>query len=170
MEHPTQYVVTREAGRCVFVPTPLFGSLMAGLFGAGSAYLIYLSTLFFQRSSTAVFGAIFLLVAVLPAAMGIRAWRTRRTPLVIEHAGRVSYGEREICSGGMVRAVRIVPSPDGESGDCEVCFELHGGNLVSIPSQYFSGFKSSEQARPFANQLAEALCVPVTIDPALQIS
>jgi len=162
VEHPTQYVVTREAGRCIFVPSPLFGRLMAGLFGAGSAYLVYLSSVFFRRSSTAVFGAIFLLAAVLPAALGIRAWRTRRTPLIIERAGSVRYGEREICVRGMVRAVRIVPSPSGEPGDCEVCFELHGGKLVSIPSQYFTVFKSSEHARPFATQLADALSVPVT--------
>ena len=162
MEHPRQFVVTREAGRCVFVPSPLFGRLMAGFFGAGSAYLAYLSTLFFRRSSTAVFGAIFLLSAVLPAALGIRAWCTRRTPLIIERAGSVSYGERQICVGGMVRAVRIIPSPSGESGDREVCFELHGGKLVSIPSQYFSVFKSSEHARPFAKQLADTLRVPVT--------
>ena len=162
MEHPTPYVVMREAGRSVFVPSPLFGRLMAGLFGAGSAYLVYLSTLFFRRSSTAVFGAIFLLAAVLPAALGVRAWRNRRTPLIIERAGSVSYGEREICVGGMVRAVRIVPSSSGESGDCEVCFELHGGKLLSIPSQHFSVFESFEHARPFAKQLADTLSVPVT--------
>ena len=102
MGNPTPYMVKREAGRCVFVPSLLFGSLMVGGFGAGSAYLVYLSTMFFRRTDTASFGAIFLPVAALPACLAIRAWRTRRTPLSIERGGRVTYGEREICAAGTV--------------------------------------------------------------------
>jgi hypothetical protein len=48
--------------------------------------------------------------------------------------------------------------------DCEVCLEQARGKLVSIPSQYFAGFKSREQARPFAAELAEALGVQVKED------
>jgi len=108
------------------------------------------------------FGVIFLLAGVLGAGLAIRAWRTRHTPLVIENEGRVSYGERQLCKPGTVRAVRLAPSRGGEAGDCEVCLELDTGELVSIPSQYFAGFKSSEHARPFARELAKALGVPVT--------
>jgi F0F1-type ATP synthase assembly protein I len=46
--------------------------------------------------------------------------------------------------------------------DCEVGLELAGGKIVSIPSQYFAGFKAREQARPFAAKLARALRVLVT--------
>ena len=162
MEHSTQYVVKREPGRCVFVPTPLFGSLMAGGFGAGSAFLVYLSTGFFRRTDTAFLGAIFLLVAVYSAGLGIRAWRTRRTPLRIEPEGRVTYGERELCAARTVRGVRISPSRSGEAKLYEVCFELDGGKLVSIPSQYFAAFHTAAQARPFAAELADALGIPVT--------
>ena len=154
-------MVKREDGRCVFVPSPLHASLMPGLFGAGSAFLVYLSTLFFRRADTAIFGALFLLVAVLPAGLGIRAWRTRRTPLTIEPGGRVSYGERELCAAGTVRAIRIARL-GAWAIECEVCLELDGGKLVSIPSQYFAEFPASEHARPFAQELAEALGVPVT--------
>jgi hypothetical protein len=104
---------------------------------------------------------IFLLVAGLCASLGIRAWLTRRTPLSIESGGRVSYGERELCAAGTVRAVRIAASRGGEAGDCEVVLELAGGKMLSIPSQYFAGFKSREHARPFAAELAQALGVQV---------
>ena len=162
MEHSTQYVVKREPGRCVFFPTPLFGSLMAGGFGAGSAFLVYLSTGFFRRTDTAFFGAIFLLVAVYSAGLGIRAWRTRRTPLLIERGGRVTYGERELCAAGTVRAVQIARSRLSEEFDYEVCLELDEGKLVSIQPQYFAGYRTAVQARPFAAELADALGIPVT--------
>ena len=166
MEDLALYVVKREAGRCVFVPSPMFAAIMVGGFGAGSAFLVYLSTLFFRRAGTVSanlwFGAIFLLVAAFSAGLGIRAWRTRRTPLNIERGGRVSYGERELCAAGTVRAVRIALSRGGEPNDCEVCLELDGGKLVPLPSQYFPGFNSSEHARPFAKALAESLGVQIT--------
>jgi hypothetical protein len=143
----------------------MFAGLMIGAFGAGSAFLVYLSTLFFRRTGAVPanfwLGAILLLIAGLSAGWGIRAWRTRRTPLSIEFGSRVSYGERELCAAGTVRAVRIAPSRGGEVNDCEVHLELDGGKLVSIPSQYFAGFKSREHARPFARILAEALGVQV---------
>jgi hypothetical protein len=108
------------------------------------------------------FGAIFLLVAAFSAGLGIRAWRTRSTPLTIEPGSRVSYGERELCVAGTVRAVRIAPAKGGYGSDREVCLDLDGGTLVSIPSQYFAGFQAPGLARPFAKELAEALGVPVT--------
>jgi hypothetical protein len=101
------------------------------------------------------------LAAIVSAGLGIRAWRTRRTPLKIELGGRVSYGEQELCAAGTVQSVRIAPSRAGEANDCEVCLELAGGTLVSIPSQYFAGFKARAHARPLAAQLAEAVGVRV---------
>jgi hypothetical protein len=109
MENPntTPYVVKREGDRWTFVPSPLLAGLMPGAFFAGSAFLVYLSTIFFRRTSTAspnsLIGTIFLLVAGLCASLGIGARRTRRTPLSIESGGRVSYGERELCAAGTVR-------------------------------------------------------------------
>src|SRR5579862_9557014 len=158
----TLYVVKREGGGCAFVPSPIFVGLMVGGFGAGSAFLVYLSTLFFRRTETVIFGALFLLVAALPAGLGVRAWRTRRTSLNIERGGRVSYGERELCAAGTVRGVRIAPARRGEAIECEVYLELDAGKLVPIPSQYFPGFTSSKHARPFAKELAQALGVQVT--------
>jgi hypothetical protein len=154
------YLVKRRDDGWMFVPSIIFASLMIGAFGAGAAFLVYLSTIFF-RSGNSWFGAIFILVACLPAGLGTRAWLTRRTPLKVEPGGRVSYGERELCAAGSVQSVRIVPSHSGESGDCEVRIELADGKLVSIPSQYFAVFKSVEHARPFAGELAKALGVPV---------
>jgi hypothetical protein len=116
---PPIYVAKREAGQCVFVPSLLFVRMMVGGFGAGSAYLVYLSTLFFRRAGASFgnlwFGAIFLLAAVLVVCLGIRAWRTRRTPLTIERGGRVSFGEREICAPRTVQAVRIARAPGGDA-------------------------------------------------------
>jgi hypothetical protein len=164
--NPTVYVVRRKADRWVFVPSPTFTALMVGGFGAGSAFLIYLSTIFFRRTGAASANlwcddAILLLVAGLSAAVGIRAWPTRCTPLNIEFGGRVSYGERELCAAGTVRAARIAPSRGSEAGDCDVVLEL-ARKMVSIPSQYFAVFNARAHARPFAAKLAEALGVKVT--------
>jgi hypothetical protein len=96
---------------------------------------------------------IFLLVAGAIASLGIRAWRSRCTPLTVEYGGRVAYGERELCAAGMVRVVRIAESQGGEPGECDVVLEQDGGKIVSIPSQYFCSFTSREHARPFAAKL-----------------
>jgi hypothetical protein len=159
------YMFKQEAGVCVFAPSPLFVGMMVGGFTAGSAFLVYLSALFFRRTvppANLWFGGFLLLVAALPAFLAIRAWRTRHTPLAIEPGGRVRYGQRQLCAAGTVRAVRIARSHGGAVDDCEVCLELDGEKLVSIPSQYFAGFQASHLARPFAKELAEALGVPVT--------
>jgi hypothetical protein len=167
VENPNNilYVIERAGDRWVFVPSRLLAGLTVSLFGAGSAFLVYLSTIFFRQTGTAPadlwIGVIFLIVAGSIASLGIRAWRTRRTPLTIEHGGRVGYGERELCAPGSVRAVRIADSRDGELGDCDVVLEQDGGKIVSIPSQYFGSFKSREDARPFAAKLAQALGVQV---------
>jgi hypothetical protein len=62
MEDSTPYVVKRlEADRWVFVPSPTFVFIVVGGFCAGSAFLIYLSALFF-RSASRWFGVFLLLV------------------------------------------------------------------------------------------------------------
>ena len=155
------YVIKRRDDGCEFAPSSTYASLMVVGFAAGSALLIYLSTLFFQ-SANAWLTASPILAAGLCATLAIRAWRTRRTPLKVESGGRVSYGEQELCAAGTVRCVRIVPSLGGEVGDCEVWLEQADGKLVAIPSQYFAGFKSYAHARPFAAEFAKALRVEVT--------
>jgi len=155
------YVVKRRDDGYEFVPSSTYSTLMVVGFAAGSVFLIYLYALFFQ-SANPWLSATPILAAVLIAAMAIRAWRTRRTPLKVENGGRVSYGEKELCAAGTVRCVRIVPSLGGEVGDCEVWLEQADGKLVAIPSQYFAGFKSYAHARPFAAEFAKALQVEVT--------
>jgi hypothetical protein len=154
-------VVKRRGDGWEFVPSTTFASLMIGGFVAGSALYLYLST-YFIRSANPLIGVTLLLAGVLIAAMAIRAWRTRNTPLNVENGGRVSYGEKELCAAGTVRSVRIVPSLGGEVGDCEVRLELADGSQVAIPSQYFAGFRSRKHARPFAAEFAKALGVQVT--------
>ena len=154
-------VVKRRDDGWEFVPSSTLASLMVGGFVAGSAIYLYLST-FFIRSANPLLAATLVLAGCLIAAMAIRAWRTRNTPLKVENGGRVSYGEKELCAPGTVRCVRIVPSPTGEVGDCEVWLEQADGKLVAIPSQYFAGFKSYAHARPFAAEFAKALRVEVT--------
>ncbi len=155
------YVIKRRDDGCEFVPSSMLATSMVVGFGAGAAIYLYLSIHFF-RYPQFLFGPILLLAGCLIAAMAIRAWRTRRTPLRVESGGRVSYGEQELCAAGTVRCVRIVPSVGGEVGDCEVWLEQADGKLVAIPSQYFAGFKSYAHARPFAAEFAKALRVDVT--------
>ena len=137
-------------------------------FAAVSGFMFYLATMFFRHaiwSPTNLFGPILLLASCLFAFWGIRAWRTRHTALSVESGGRVCYGDKELCASGTVLSVRIIESPGGEVGDCEVVLELSDGKMVAIPSRYFAGFKSRKQARPFAAKLAEALSVPATESP-----
>jgi len=155
------YVIRRRDDGLEFVPSSLYATLMVVGFGAGAATFLCMSIYFFRHPQM-LFGPILILAACLIGAMAVRAWRTRNTPLKIENGGRVSYGEKELCAAGTVRGVRIVPSFGGEVGDCEVRLERADGQMVAIPSQYFAGFKSYAQARPFAAEFAKALRVEVT--------
>ena len=159
------YVVPREGEAWLFRPSALLANLMVVCFAAGRALCLYPAVVLLPKADDLIaiaFPCIFVLVAALMAALAVRAWRTRRTPLIVEPTGRVCYGERELCAAGTVRAVRITPSPGGDASDCEVCFEQAGGKLVAIPSQYFPGFGAEDQARPFAAALATALRVHVS--------
>ena len=155
------YVVKRQDDGLEFVPSSMLAVFMLAGFGAGAATFLCLSIYFF-RNPQMLFGPILLLAGCLIAAMAIRAWRTRSTPLKIESGGRVSYGEQELCAAGTVRCVRIAPSVGGEGGDCDLQLEQVDGKLVSIPSQYFARLRSYAHARPFAAEFAKALGVPVT--------
>lgn len=128
--------------------------------------MVYFSTIPFRaknpNSAIQWLGVLFLLVAGYSAGLAIWAWRARRTPLFIEVGGRISYGDKELCAPGTVRAVRIAEARGGEAGDCEVGFELNEAKMVFLPQQFFAVFKSREHARAFAAQLAEVLEVPVT--------
>jgi hypothetical protein len=162
---PMPYVVTRDRDRWEFRPCAPFAVLMVTMFAAGSALALYPAGVFLRKMGDPVgliLGAVFLAIAGLMAAGALWAWRTRDTPLTVERSGRVSYGQHELCPAGSVRAVRIAPSRGGEWGDCEVCLEVDGGQLVSVPSQYFAVFRAREQAWPFAEALAAALGVQVT--------
>jgi uncharacterized protein (DUF779 family) len=161
------YVVRREADRWLFIPSAALIAVMTFARIAVGAFMVYLSTLFFRHAveaalPTTLFGPALLLGGCLLAVSGIRAWRARHTPLSVETGGRVCYGEQELCAAGTVRSVQIVESHGGEPGDSEVVLEVADGNPVYIPSQYFAGFKSRKQARPFAAKLAEVLAVPMT--------
>ena len=161
----THYIVRRESDRWLFVPSTLLAGMMTLGFGAGSAFMFYISSLFFRHaieSPTILVGPTLLIAGSIFAAWAIRAWRTRRTPLTVESGGRVSYGDHELCAPGTVRSVRIVEARGGEAGDCDVVIELADERMVCIPSQYFGSFRSRDHARPFAAKLAEALSVPVT--------
>jgi len=82
-----------------------------------SAFLVYLAWIVWRdsQSEEAVWvGAAILLVAVSVVALTTWRLRTGRTPLIVERSGRVYYVEKELCSPGQVRTVRLVPS-SGES-------------------------------------------------------
>jgi hypothetical protein len=162
---PPPYVLTREGERWVFRPSALHATLMVTGFALGSAFCLYIAVVVLQKAGDLLgvgFGVLFLIGAAVVAGLAVWAWRTRRTPLTVERMGRVCYGDRELCSAGSVRSVMIAPSRGGDAGDCEVILELHGGARVSFPSQYFAGFGTKSQARPFAESLAGILGVAVT--------
>ena len=155
-------VVRREAGRWLFFPGGAYAGLTTGLFAAGGAFMIYLSTIFFRPPATACWiGVGFVAVAAYSLALAAWTWRRRRTPLSIEADGRVSYGTRELAPAGSVRAVSIAEVPGGNPGDCEIRIEVAGGRSVLLPNPYFSGYSTRQLAEPLATKLAEALRVPV---------
>ncbi len=135
------------------------------MFAGGSLLMLYLSTIFFRHLDTSLanfwVGAIFVAVAGFSATLAARAWIARKTPLIIEAGGRVSYAEQELCAAGTVRAVRIAAARGGEGDECEIALELADGTKVYLPSQYFAVYWPLAHARPFAAKLAEVLEVPV---------
>jgi hypothetical protein len=156
------FVVRREAGRWLFVPGGAFGSLATGLFAAGGAFMVYLSTIFFRPASSTVWiGFCLLAVAAYSVGLAIWTWRRRHTPLSVDPDGRVSYGRRVLAASGSVRGVRLREARGGDAGECEISLELAGGRAVLLPNPYFARYATRGQARPLAAKLAEALGVSV---------
>lgn len=133
------------------------------LFGTG--LLLYLSVNFLWNIGDAfvgsAFGLMFLGVAVMLSFQALRYWRLRDRPLAVDGAGRVSYGQEELCPAGSVRSVNIVPDPHAESGDCKVIFDLAEARTVELPGVFFGAISRREVARFLAEELARALKVEV---------
>jgi hypothetical protein len=135
------------------------------LFALGGACCLYLAGIFIAQAGERIvflgIGAVPLGVPVLLFWQAVRYWRLRRMPLVIDSNGRVSYGEQEWCPAASVRAVRILPDPAAEHGDCRVFIELAEGPLVPLPLPYFGAISHREPARLLGRELARALRVEV---------
>jgi hypothetical protein len=154
------FVVRREVDDWLFVPSGSFGSLATGLFAAGAAFMVYLSTIFFRSASTAFWiGFGFLAVAGYSVGLAVWSWQSRHVPLRVDRDGGVSYGRRELAARGSVRAVRIQAARDGDAGECTVSLEVAGGRDVFLPQPYFARYPSRHGAQPFAAKLAAVLGV-----------
>jgi hypothetical protein len=101
-------------------------------------------------------------VAALAFWQAARAWQLRQTPLSVESSGRVSYGEKEVCTSECVRTVRVMPDPGSETGGYTVRLELVDGKLVRLPGTFFGDWSNPEAARLFAREFAKALKVEVS--------
>lgn len=165
MENLTLYIFKREGDRSIFVPSRVFSGMAVWMFVGGAMLMLYLSSIFFRHlngaSAKLWIGAIFVAVAGFSAALAMRSWSTRMTPLSIMRGGSVSYGRRQLCAAGSVRAVRTDGGRGGEADECEIALELADGTKVYLPSQYFGVYQPRAHLRPFAAKLAEVLQVPV---------
>jgi len=164
--HQQEYVlfaVTQADGRCEVRPASLWSRCGFVCCGLGGGFCLYLAGMFVAHADKQIaflgFGAVPLGGAVLLFWQAVRYWRLRRTPLVVESNGRVSYGEQELCPAESVRVVRILPDPAAEHGDCRVVMELAEGPLVPLPLPYFGAISHREPARLLAGELARALRV-----------
>jgi len=108
------------------------------------------------RGDTIWLGVVVLLIAALAAVLAVWKLRTGRTPLTVERSGRVSYGEKELCSAGQVQSVRLVAAPSGD-GAYDVCLDLEGGTCKEVPG---FAYGPRENALAFARELAAELRVP----------
>jgi hypothetical protein len=159
------FTVTWADGRCEVRPASLWSQLGYVFFALGGAFCVYLAGTFLlragERSEFLLFGGVPLVGAGLLFWQAVRYWQLRRTPLVAEGNGRVSYGGREVCPAGSVRAVRIVPDPTAEHGDCKVVLDVAGGRQASLPLPYFGAISNRDLVRGLAADLARALRVEV---------
>jgi hypothetical protein len=129
--------------------------------GAGmSAFLVYVAWTFLReerQDNTLWLGALILLLAAFVAGLSLWRWRTGRTPLTVERSGRICYGEKVICSPGVVRSIRVVEHPHGE-GAYDVMLDLHEGTRLEVPG---FAYGSRDNAIAFAQELAAELHVTV---------
>ena len=165
VEALTLYTFKREADRSLFVPSKIFSGIAVWGFVGGALLMLYLSSIFFRHLNQVPadlwVGAIFVALAGFSAALAMRYWSARRTPLSIVAAGSVSYGRKQLCAAAAVRAVRIDTARGGHGDECEIALELADGAKVYLPSQYFGICQPRARLRPFAAKLAEVLEVPV---------
>jgi hypothetical protein len=150
-----RYTVTRYADRSEFRPSETLVFFLVTSWAAGILVMVWLSAM-----TASFFRVVFLACAGLLAVGIVWAMWTRRTPLVVGPAGRVSFRRGDLCPAG---TVRVAGARTGESGDCEVCLELEAGKRVYLPSSslYFGSFKRRDEAYTFATELATALSVEV---------
>lgn len=129
------FVFAQDGERWECRPSGLWAHFGFGFFLFGAALLLFLSGMFFWNMGHDLvgvgFGAFLLFGAGVLIWQASRYWRLRRTPLTVDGAGRVSYGQEELCPAGSVRSVQIVPDPQAESGDCKVVLERADGNGLS---------------------------------------
>ena len=160
MLNPNLFEVTREADRWVCRPSSLFVRFSVLLGASMSAFLGYIAWTFFRdgrRDENVWVGTVILVLAVFLSGLAVWRWSMGRTALIVERSGRVCYGEKELCSAGEVRTVRLVPSPGGEDG-YDVCLVLHEGTRKLVPGLAYG---SRETACAFAQELAAELGVTV---------
>ena len=160
------YTFKREGDRSIFVPSGIFSGMAVWMFVGGAVLMLQLSSIFFRHlkgtSANLWIGAVFVAVASYSAALALRSWSTRRTPLSIMAGGSVSYGRQQLCATGSVRAVRIDGARGGgEANECEIALELTDGAKVYLPSPYFGVHQPRAHLRPLAAKLGEVLGVPV---------
>jgi hypothetical protein len=164
VENLTLYTFKREADRALFVPSKAFSGISTWMFVGGALLMLYFSSIFFLHplgtSGSLWIGAIFVAVAGYSVALAMRSWSARNTPLSIMSGGRVSYGRKELCAAGAVRAVRI-DGARSEPNEYQIALELADGTKVYLPSQYFGVHQPRANLYPFAAKLAEVLEVPV---------
>jgi hypothetical protein len=157
------FVVTHVDGRREIRPASFWGQLGFVFFLFGAGLMVYIASFFLKRVgeglTSLAFAAIPLALAVMLVWMAVVYWRRGQTPLVAESTGRLSYGTRELCPGGSVRAVRIDPDPQAEHGDCRVVVELAEGKMMQLPMPFFGAISQREAARALGRELAQGLAV-----------
>ena len=157
------FVVTRVDERREIRPAAFWGQLGFVFFLFGAGLMVWIASFFLKRVgenlASLAFAAIPLALAVMLVCMAIVYWRRRQTPLVAERTGRISYGTRELCPSGSVRAVRIDPDPQAEHGDCRVVIELAEGTKMQLPMPFFGSISQRDAARALGRELAQGLDV-----------
>jgi len=134
---------------------------MSVVFLLGNAIFICLAFSFIEDSSGVVWVRLLLLLLAMSLEVLVYwAADLRSIPLTVSPDGQVCFGKRELCGPRTVRGVQIM-CRRGKATDCEVYLELNEGKRVLVPPHYFGDFELREEARPLAEQLAEALGVKV---------
>ena len=161
----TQFVITRADEQWEFRPSLLRGETMPLIFAAVGAGCL-LGAIMFWQTGNGFIQVAFCIPLVGVAALSVwhttRAWQTRTTPLCVESSGRVSYGERELCTVDRVRTVRVMPDPGSERDGYTIRLELVDGQLMKLPGFFFGDWSNQASARLFADEFAKALKVEVS--------